>query len=156
MSTSKSHDLILIFSAKQSTDKYAEQHRINFQMKKFGIILALILAACSSSGYDGGEYLKIVNLIISIDNSPTFCNSKSLKKNVETMVQDTHYIVVYNSGQPNNTDTIKLFDGVEDEVKRFQTMVSDQPISPTYCSLKLKSISDTLKVILRAEGSKSR
>ena len=126
-------------------------------MKKLALLwlFCLIgLSGCATPKPDGGEYAKIVAAIISISESDIFCKPTQLLANVQKLQSDLHWIAIYEGGVENNSNTIQMMAGVEDEATRFMTLVSTTTVSTAYCKLKLDSMTQTLTLVLKAQGMK--
>jgi hypothetical protein len=131
---------------------------INTNMKKcLFLFLCFFVFGCNVGNYDSSEYTKVVNIIFSISKPDDFCNQKSLKSNIQKLYDDNHWVVIYESGQPDNDDISKMVLGIEDEISRFHDLVNNETTDTTsYCKLKLQSLLSTLNLVLAAEGNKPR
>jgi len=130
--------------------------------KFFAIIGILFLSSCAAK-FDGGEYSKIVDATALIN--PNICNdTKSIQTNIDSFLSKMDWLILYESGLPGNTDTVKLLKGIQDDANRFSeqlqvienaTAVAPSKPPTTYCKLKVDGMRHTLSIILRAEGTKA-
>ena len=126
-------------------------------MKKYILsFFLLILVGCGSIKYDSATYTKFVNIMATLSKPDTFCDPASVKKNVAQLYDDTHWITIYQGGQPDNTDIILIMGKIEEDIIRFRALVNAGPISPEYCRSKLENLVATWQYALVAEGSKPR
>jgi hypothetical protein len=118
------------------------------------LLATLLLSGCAVQKFDGGMYTKIVQATVTL--SPNDCiDLKNLKAKIKDFNNQLDYINIYESGLPNNSNTIAMMGGVVDEAVRFQNVVStSETVSWTYCDNKIEGIRHTLGIVLKAEAGK--
>ena len=126
-------------------------------MKKYILsFFLLVLVGCGSIKYDSGIYSKVVNIMATLSKPDTFCDPTSLKKNVSQLYDDTHWITLFEGGQPDNADINLIMRNIEDDILRFRAFVNSNPVSLEYCRAKLETLVSIWQYELVAEGSKPR
>ena len=106
--------------------------------------------------FDAEEYKRLINIAVPLYDPDTFCEKSTLKEHVQDIKKNLDWVVLYEGGKPDNSDTNTMLSGVEDEITRFQTFANSASTSPAYCKEKLESLMTTLKLILKAEGAKTK
>jgi hypothetical protein len=127
-----------------------------FLMKKYLFCILFLLASCASIKYDNSEYTKFVNIMATLSKPDAFCEKSVVSKNTNQLFDDTHWITLYQGGQPDNNDMILIMRNIENDEIRFKTLVDAGGISPTYCKSKLTDLLHTWQLALIVEGSKPR
>jgi len=118
-------------------------------------LFLLLLSGCTVQNFDKDEYSKLVTATVSLSINDCL-DENTLKQKISNFSSQIEYLLVYESGLPNNQDTKTMLNGVRDETTRFNNMlITDKTMSVLYCKDKIESIRHTLSIVVQAEGHKN-
>jgi hypothetical protein len=132
-------------------------------MKKFILIIAIILCGCSSMGgngpanFDNNEYA-LINKIYTLSEAYKIgCGDREINnKNFSNLSELSLELVNYSTDIPNNVDTINLVMPLNKMISDANIIFKTENHNILYCKLKLDNIETAAGIVKSAVAKRRR